>query len=125
MGISVPMQPWITLKGATSSTSEIIQPAKNWLNAQDYKQVAIDVLLLENKATTGYAILELETSIAPEGPWTSLATFGAGYCKAINYFTTDSSATSKFERFIRWKIDQSTGTPTAWEACFRICAVVK
>ncbi len=37
MGMSFPMQPWITLKGATSSTSEIIQPAKDWLNAQDCK----------------------------------------------------------------------------------------
>jgi len=44
MGKSIPMQPWITLKGATTSTEAIIQPVQHWLNAESFKEVLITSL---------------------------------------------------------------------------------
>ena len=127
MGKSIPMQSLITVKGASYSTTPVIQTAKGWLNAEDYKEACIDMLILENTATTAVccAILEIETAISAEGPWKTLATYGNGYCKTELYLTSNEGGTDRFERFLRWKLDRGTESPEAWKICFRICAVVK
>lgn len=125
MARPIPMQPVITLMGDSTSASDIIQPVVGWLDAAQYKEATIDMLMLQNTASCGNATVILETSIATEGPWTSIASFGAGYCKTIKYFTSNEGGTDQFERFIRWRIDRTHAALSNWETCFRICAVVK
>ena len=123
MGKAIPMQPWITLKGAGSSSTAVVQPASQWLNGENFQQAAIDMLVLQNTSTAGNANIVLQTAVSAEGPWTDLATFGLGYCRTIKYFTSNEPGTDQFERFIRWQIDRSAATN--WETSFRICAVMK
>ena len=128
MGSAIPMQRWITLCGAANSAVPVIQSQSGWLDGMNFKDAAIDVLILRNNAGTAQQILYLETAIAPEGPWTVIATYNTGgYQHDIKYFTTTNGATNSFERFIRWRLDISASAPAlaAWETCFRICAVVK
>ncbi len=125
MGISIPMQPLVTYKGAATSTTPIIQPAALWLNGQDAMETGLDILILQQAAGTGTLNLVLETSISAEGPWTPLATFTGGYCKTTKYFTAREGGTDKFQRFIRWKLDRSAPTLAEWYITFRICATVR
>jgi hypothetical protein len=124
MGQARPMQPWTTLKGDVTM-DDIIQPAKLWVDGGNFMEAAIDTQILLNAANTGTPELHLETAVAPEGPWTTLATFGTGYTHSVNYFTTREGGTKKFEKLIRWKLKLSDGTLGDWEITFRICAVLK
>ena len=125
MGKTIPTQRLITVKGAGNSTTPIVQAAGMWIDGRDFKDVAIDVLVLQNTAAVSNASLVLETAMSSEGPWTAIATFGAGYCKTIKYFTSREGGTDKFERFIRYKIDRSGGTLSDWTLCFKLCATLK
>ena len=125
MSRAIPMQPFITLKGAADSSTPIIQAVEDWLDGGNFKEATLDVWILQNTADTSNANLVLETSISPSGPWTSLVTFGAGATHVIKYYTSNEEGTDQFERFIRWKLDRSSGTLANWTTCFRICAVVK
>jgi hypothetical protein len=119
------MQPFITLKGAADSTTPIIQPVEDWLDGGNFKEATLDVWVLQNTADTSNADLVLETAISPSGPWTALVTFGTGATHVVKYYTSNEEGTDQFERFIRWKLDRSSGTLVNWTTCFRICAVVK
>lgn len=120
------MQRLLTLCGTIDSVVPIIQSPDGWIDGKDFKEVAMDVLLLRNNDTIGQQILYLETAIAPEGPWTVIATYNTpGYQHHQEYFTTTSGATDQFQRFIRWRLDISDNTLADWATCLRICAVVK
>ena len=126
MGKAIAMQRWLTLCGAADSAVPVVQSQAGWLDGMNFKDAAIDVLILRNDAGTAQQILYLETAISPEGPWTVIATYNTGgYQHDITYFTTADGATNSFERFIRWRLDIDVATLAAWETCFRICAVVK
>ena len=126
MGRAIAMQPWLTLCGAADSAVPVIQSQSGWLDAMNFKDAAIDVLILRNDAGTAQQVLYLETAISPEGPWTVIATYNTGgYQHDLKYFTTTNGATNSFERFIRWRLDIDVATLADWETCFRICAVVK
>jgi len=119
------MQPHVTIKGATTFSEPLVQSARLWLDAVEYKEVALDVLILQNTAGTGTLVLGIETAVSAEGPWTTIATFGAGYCHATKYFATREGATAQFKRLLRWKLDRSDATLADWRTTFRICAVLK
>ncbi len=125
MPTSVPMQPHVTIKGASNSTEPFVQSARLWLDAVEHKEVALDVLILQNTAQTGSLVLAIETAVSAEGPWTTVATFGAGFCHTTKYFATREGATSQFKRLLRWKLDRSDGTLANRKTTFRICAVLK
>jgi hypothetical protein len=119
------MQPHVTVKGAGNSLDPLIQSARLWLDAIDYKEIALDVLILENTAQAGNLVLALETAVSAEGPWTTIATFGAGLCHTTKYFATREGATAQFKRLVRWKLDRSDTNLVTWRTTFRICAVLK
>lgn len=129
-GRTFPMQPWITLKGSTQTTTAIVQPGKDWLDGQGYKEAGLNLEILENTPSTTPSVLVLETAIAPEGPWTPLASFGggtwgAGYTCTSLYFTAREGGTDLYQRFIRWKLDNSFSSSAVWTATFRICATLR
>jgi hypothetical protein len=129
MGKAVPFQIPIGVCGSGTSSKPIVQPAEAWLNAEDYKEAAVDAVIWENKTSAGTLNLLLETAVAPEGPWTPIATFAGvttgGYCVTTKYFTSREGGTNKFERLLRWSLDRSDATLGDWELCFRFCAVLK
>jgi hypothetical protein len=120
------MQRLLTLVGTIFSSVSIVQPVEGWIDGKDFKEVALDVLILRHNDSGGQQVLYLETAISPEGPWTVIATYNtAGYQHHQEYFTTTSGATDQFQRFIRWRLDISDSNLLDWATCFRICAVVK
>jgi hypothetical protein len=124
MAVSKPMQRLLALTGTGNSTTAIFQNRELWLDGLGFKEITIDLLLLQNKASAGTAILGFETSIFQEGPWTTLATYGAGYTHSLLHMTAREGGTTKFERYVRWKLDRSDGALANWETCFRICATM-
>ena len=122
MGKTIPMQPWISFQ-VDQSMDDIIQPAAGWLDCKDFRHLTLDVRVMENAAGTGAASLVLETAQSPTGPWTSLATYGAGYTHAVSSFEDDASP--YLERFVRWSLDLSDVSLDAWKTSFRICATLR
>ena len=116
MGKTIPMQPWISFQ-VDQSMDDIIQPAAGWLDGKDFRHLTLDVRVMENAAGTGAASLVLETAQSPTGPWTSLATYGAGYTHAVSSFEDDASP--YLERFVRWSLDLSDVSLDAWKTSFR------
>lgn len=126
MATTKAMQRLLALCGTIYSSVPVVQAQEGWVDGLNFKEVAIDVLILRLNDAVGQPVLLLETAISPEGPWTAIATYNtAGYQHHQEYFTTARGATDKFQRFIRWRLDISDITMTGWEACFRICATMK
>jgi len=112
MGKSFELSPWTTLKGTVSSTQEIIQRRATWVDAESYKDAVIGVEILTHTNCT----LSLQTAVAPEGPWTTLASF-TGTTQTTKYYTSRETGTDKFDRFIRWKLDRSAAN---WQTSFKL-----
>jgi hypothetical protein len=128
MGMTMAMQRTLALTGDSYSTEPVVQPVKGWVDGRDYKEAVVDLLLLRNYggASAGQQVLYIETAVSPEGPWTTIASYNtATYQHDITYCATKEGATTKFERFIRWRLDISDPNLANWETCFRICVVLK
>ena len=123
-GKSYPMQELITFWGTTLTADPILMPRP--MNVQPYKELSLNVEVIENRCSGTPAQLILETGIGAEGPWWPLATYSSsGYCCASLYLTARESGTNKFQRFVRWKIDNSGAGNPVWSMTFRICATMR
>jgi hypothetical protein len=126
MAHSKAMQRLLTICGTIFSDVSIVQSPEGWIDGQDYRDIAIDVLLLQHDDSGGQQVLYLETAVSPEGPWTAIATYNApGYQHHQEYFTRMSGATDQFQRYIRWRLDISDSNLVDWATCMRICATMK
>ena len=63
----IDFQPWITLIG-TSSTPDVIQPARTWLNGESMPTYNMKILITAITQCT----LVLESAPSGEGPWTQV-----------------------------------------------------
>lgn len=106
------LAPWTTLRGSSASTEIIIQRRDTWVDAESNKEAVVSIQVLTHTNCT----LSLQTAVMPEGPWTSIADFTAA-TNTTKYFSSTESATNKFQRFLRWKLDRSVAN---WQTGFRI-----
>jgi hypothetical protein len=120
MGKTVAMQPWVTIKNAVNGTFYVIQPAADWVNAENFTEAAINIFVAG--ATGSTANLCLETGAAPEGPWRQIGSSLSGTAVTVWYFTSREGGTDQFERFLRWKVG---GTSGVWSRTFKLCATLK
>jgi len=104
------LQPWITLRGNTTSTIDIVQPRNLWADAYDCENALIGVQILKASSCTLY----LETGIKEEGPWSVVSSWGA---TASTNVMLDIYDTPTLQRFIRWRISKGAAD---WEACFKL-----
>lgn len=120
-----PMQPWVTFKGSTVYTSDIVQPQDECADGEDADQMSFLIQILGNTAVTGNLCdLLMQTSFAPEGPWETVSTITSASTVVRQYYTTDEEGASHFQRFMRWKLDPS-GCIDDWSICFKIDGVMK
>ncbi len=126
MGKTYPMQPWVTLKGSTNYLDALVQPASGWVNGDNFKEAVMDFNVIGNTVSTGTTLCDLlvQTAVAPEGPWTDIATISTGYCRTTKYFTSNEGGTDQFDRFLRWRLDPS-GAVGDWTITFKICTTMK
>jgi len=124
MGKTFAMQPWVTMKGASIYTDDLIQPTTGWVNGENFKEAVVDFAVVGNTVASGTMSLILETSVSPGEPWTSIATISDAYCRTTKYFTSREGGTSKFDRFLRWKLDPSSAGGD-WTITFKICTTLK
>jgi len=112
MGETFVLSPWSTVKGTTASTSDIVQRRETWADCMSFKEAVISVQILDHTNCT----VTIQTSLAPEGPWTDLFDFTA-VTNTTKYATSREGGSTQFDRYLRWKIDRSVAS---WLATFKI-----
>lgn len=128
MGKTIPMQPWVTIRGVSATKFNIVQPAPGWVDGQSAEEVCLAIELAANTVSAGatYCALVIQTASSPEGPWTSLLTLtDAGYTRLTKYFSAKSTATDRFQRFVRWQLTPPSDLSGNWTMTYRICATVR
>ena len=122
---TVPMQGVITLKGATTYGA-IIQPARGWLVLDDFKELALDVMVLNSTVAAGATLASLifETAPAVEGPWTAVGTYTTAFTQTRLFLTSREGGTAQFQRLARWKLDPTQASGN-WATTFKVCATMK
>jgi len=109
----IDFQPWITLIG-TSSTPDVIQPARTWLNGESMPTCNMKILITAITQCT----LVLESAPSGEGPWTQVQAFTQA---ADNMLVASSEGgPCQFSKYIRWKVDKAGN---AWKVCFQVRAM--
>ena len=121
-----PMQPWLTMKGATVYTSALVQPQDRCPDGQEADQVSLAIQVLGNTVASGTTLCDLviQSSLVPEGPWETLSTITAASTVVRQYYTSDEEGTNRFQRFLRWKLDPS-GCIDDWTMTFKVDGVMK
>lgn len=121
-----PMQRWVTIKGSTVYTGDIVQPQADCADGEQADQMSFTIKILGNTVATGTTICSLlmQEALAVEGPWNTVNTLTAASTVVRQYYTSDEEGTNNFQRFMRWKLDPS-GCIDDWSICFKIDGVMK
>ena len=111
----IKFQPWLVLETGTGAGSpyEIVQPASGWLFGQDVSTYHLKVQISYLNA----AVLYLETSTTPEGPWATVTSFASQTDTMV--VISSEGGDSKFSGYVRWRV--SGNAP--WQICFQLEAV--
>jgi len=121
MGGILEIQPWITLRGASSSSDPIIQEISDWANTSDYRTAAIQSEILQVTGCT----LSLQIADSASGEWETIESWTDGVSVAETLYLSrelDHGSPNRLANFMRWKIDRTSNN---WETCFRFNGVFK
>lgn len=120
------MQDWVTIRGATTTTS-VTQSESAWLDAMKFQDIAFWLEVRNMTGAAGSLTMNYETApIKDESLFLTATPLGlqiisvqaAPFVKSIVLATNPATPLS---RWVRWRIAQS-GAGVTWDVTFRICA---
>ena len=118
-GVTMELQPWITLKG-TSATTGVIQELDEWIDTSGYKSGVLQAEILRVSSGTLY----VEGCDVQGGSFTTHASYTVGLSAATLVYLNKNvpyGASSRLSNLIRWKFISSGD----WDTSFRLTLVLK
>jgi hypothetical protein len=118
-GVTVELQPWITLKG-TSGTAGVIQELDEWIDTSAHKSGVLQAEILKIANGTLY----VEGCDVQGGSFTTHASYTTGLSAATLVYLNKNipyGAAERLSNLIRWKFISSGN----WDASFRLTLVLK